>query len=40
VLFAWTWPTAAAHTVQIQDGIQNGKEGGSFVHIQKYLVLP
>jgi Glycosyl hydrolase family 76 len=40
VLFAWAWPTAGAHTIQIQDGIQNGKEGGSFVHIQKYLVKP
>jgi hypothetical protein len=40
VLFAWVWPTAGAHSVQIQPGIDNAKEGPSFVHIQKYLILP
>jgi hypothetical protein len=38
VLFAWTWPTSGTHTIQIAPGIANGKEGGSFVHIRKYLV--
>jgi hypothetical protein len=40
VLFAWVWTMAGAHSVQIQPGVSNAKEGGSFVHIQKYLVLP
>jgi hypothetical protein len=38
VLFSWSWPTAGQHTIQIQAGIQNAKEGGSFIHIQKYLI--
>jgi hypothetical protein len=38
VLFAWTWPTSGAHTIQIQPGVNSGKEGGSFVHIQSYKV--
>jgi hypothetical protein len=39
VLFAWRWPTSGAHTIQIQPGIKNAKEGGSFIHITSYLVL-
>ena len=38
VLFAWTWPTSGAHTIQIQPGVTTGKEGVSFVHIQSYEV--
>jgi hypothetical protein len=38
VLFAWTWQSPGMHTVQIQPGLTTGKEGGSFVHIQSYLV--
>jgi hypothetical protein len=38
VLFAWTWPAAGSHTIQIQPGVSTGKEGGSFAHIQSYLV--
>jgi len=38
VLFAWTWPTPGAHTIQIQPGVTTGKEGVSFVHIQSYEV--
>jgi Glycosyl hydrolase family 76 len=40
VLFAWTWPASGTHTIQIGNGVTNAKEGGSFVHIQKYLVKP
>jgi hypothetical protein len=40
VLFSWSWPVAGQHTIQIQAGILNAKEGGSFIHIQKYLVRP
>jgi len=40
VLFAWRWPTSGRHTISIYPGIENAKEGGSFVHIQSYLVDP
>jgi len=36
VLFSWRWPTPGTHTIQIQPGVTNAKEGGSFVHIQYY----
>jgi hypothetical protein len=38
VLFAWRWPKAGTHTVRFEAGLQNGKEGGSFLHLQAYLV--
>lgn len=40
ILFAWRWPTAGTHTIQIQPGIFNAKEGGSFIDITSYLVAP
>lgn len=40
VLFAWRWPIAGTHTITLAPGIPNGKEGGSFIHIQSYLVVP
>ncbi len=40
VLFAWRWPSPGTHTITIYPGIANAKEGGSFVHIQSYLVAP
>ena len=40
VLFAWRWPTAGKHTIQIQPGIYDSKEGGSFVDITSYMVAP
>ncbi len=40
VLFAWRWPTAGRHTIQIEPGIPNAKEGGSFIDITSYLVSP
>ncbi len=40
VLFAWRWPSSGTHTITIYPGIANAKEGGSFVHIQSYLVAP
>ena len=39
VLFAWRWPTAGRHTIQIQPGIYNAKEGGSFIDITSYMVV-
>jgi hypothetical protein len=38
VLFAWRWPKAGTHTIRFEAGLQNGKEGGSFLHVQAYLV--
>ncbi len=40
VLFAWRWPAAGRHRIQIKPGIYNAKEGGSFIDIQSYLVTP
>jgi hypothetical protein len=40
VLFAWRWPTAGPHTITIQPGEFDAKEGGSFVNVSSYLVLP
>ncbi|HKD77907.1 MAG TPA: hypothetical protein VKB76_20540, partial [Ktedonobacterales bacterium] len=40
VLFAWRWSSSGTHTITIYPGIANPKEGGSFVHIQSYLVDP
>jgi hypothetical protein len=40
VLFAWRWPSSGRHTITIAPGIKDAKEGGSFVHIQFYLVDP
>jgi hypothetical protein len=38
VLFAWGWPSAGSHTLTLYPGIANPKEGGSFLHVQAYLV--
>ena len=40
VLFAWRWPKSGSHTITIYPGVYNAKEGGSFIHIQSYLVAP
>jgi hypothetical protein len=36
VLFAWRWRTPGRHTIAFEAGVPNGKEGTSFVHIQRY----
>jgi len=38
VLFAWRWPSSGTHTLQFYPGINNPKEGGSFLHLQGYLL--
>ena len=38
VLFAWRWSKRGAHTISFQPGEPNGKEGGSFLHLQGYFV--
>lgn len=39
VLFAWRWRSAARHTLTFEPGELNGKEGGSYLHLQGYEVL-
>jgi hypothetical protein len=38
VLFAWRWPKLGVHRIRFAPGVQNGKEGGPFLHITGYLV--
>jgi hypothetical protein len=38
ILFAWRWPKPGRHTISFAPGVQNGKEGGSFLHVRAYLV--
>jgi hypothetical protein len=40
ILFAWRWPSWGRHTLQLAPGRNNGKEGGSFLHIAGYVVVP
>jgi hypothetical protein len=39
LLFAWRWRTPGNHTLTFQPGVDNPKEGGSFLHITAYSVL-
>jgi hypothetical protein len=38
VLFAWRWRATGTHTISFAPGVQNAKEGGSFLHLRGYLV--
>jgi hypothetical protein len=40
VLFAWRWPAAGPHTLAFEPGLENGKEGGAFLHLTGYKLLP
>jgi len=40
VLFAWRWPASGSHTLTFQPGVFNAKEGGSFLHLVGYELLP
>jgi len=40
VLFAWRWPASRQHTLTFLPGLFNGKEGGSYLHLAGYLLLP
>jgi hypothetical protein len=40
ILFVWRWPRTGLHAIRFAPGLPNGKEGGSFLHIRAYLVLP
>jgi hypothetical protein len=39
VLFAWRWPGSGTHTIQIQPGVPNAKEGTSFFHMIGYYLV-
>jgi hypothetical protein len=38
VLFAWRWPRAGTHVVELQPAAPNAKEGGSYLHLSGYVV--
>jgi hypothetical protein len=40
ILFAWRWPTSGTHTVTLEPGVPNPKEGGSAVELSGYLLMP
>jgi hypothetical protein len=40
ILFAWRWPDAGAHTLQFEPGPYDPKEGGSFLQLSGYEVVP
>jgi hypothetical protein len=40
ILFAWRWPTAGVHLLSFGPSTTNVKEGGPFLHVQRYVVLP
>jgi hypothetical protein len=40
VLFAWRWPASGRHTLRFAPGLLNAKEGGSFLHLSGYEVVP
>jgi hypothetical protein len=39
VLFAWRWPRAGRHTIEIRPGVPNAKEGPAFFHMAGYYVV-
>ncbi|WP_147292880.1 hypothetical protein [Dyella psychrodurans] len=40
ILFAWRWPKAGHHTIRFLPGTENAKEGGAYLHLSGYSVLP
>jgi hypothetical protein len=40
VLFAWQWAQSGNHSLTLTVPDTNAKEGGPFIHIRKYLVIP
>jgi hypothetical protein len=40
LLFAWRWPTSGAHMLEFGPSTMNPKEGGPFLHVRRYVVLP
>jgi hypothetical protein len=40
VLFAWRWPRSGHHTLTFEPGVENPKEGSSFLHVEGYELAP
>lgn len=40
VLLSWRWPHAGPHTIAIEAGIANPKEGGPYIRLDGYEVVP
>lgn len=40
VLLSWRWPRPGRHTITLQPGIVNAKEGGSFIRLAGYELVP
>jgi len=40
VLFAWRWPAAGRHTLELLPGSPNAKEGGAYVDLTGYKLIP
>ncbi len=40
ILFSWRWPAPGTHTLLLEPGLPNPKEGGSYLHVQGYTVAP
>ncbi|MGD0474812.1 MAG: hypothetical protein ABSB70_16580 [Candidatus Velthaea sp.] len=40
VLLSWRWPRSGRHTIAFKPGIANAKEGGSFLHLAGYELVP
>ncbi len=40
ILFAWRWPSPGAHVLEFGPSTTNVKEGGPFLHVGRYVVLP
>jgi hypothetical protein len=40
VLFTWRWPESGSHTLRFEPGATNAKEGGSFLHLSGYDLVP
>jgi hypothetical protein len=40
VLLSWRWPRPGPHTIAFAPGIANAKEGGSFIHLAGYELVP
>jgi len=39
VLLSWRWPVSGQHRIAFRPGIDNAKEGGSFIHLAGYEVV-
>ena len=40
ILFAWRWPAPGPHALRFGPSTFDAKEGGPFLHLRRYVVLP